>query len=171
MEKTEQLSQNSTEYETSRQKNLSEDMKLFYSIFENAPLVMMVVNREGKIENINHTTSEVLGIQKKHSLGLLGGELFSCVNSFEDEGCGKNPNCGDCPVRTIVMHTFRTSKNVYKKEGELTIRVNNQLSKRFYCYGSAEGHECPDFQVWDEVNPRRFLDIHLKNLKSSLFSI
>ncbi|WP_269851163.1 PAS domain-containing protein [Methanosarcina horonobensis] len=74
--KTEKLSQNSTEHEISIQKNLSEDMKLFYSIFENAPLIMIVVNQEGKIENINQTTSEVLGIQKEYSLGLLGGELF-----------------------------------------------------------------------------------------------
>lgn len=131
MEKTEQLIQNSTEYETSVQNNISEDMTLFYSIFENAPFIMIVVNQEVKIENINHTTSEALGIQKEHSLGLLGGELFSCVNSFEDGGCGKNPNCGCCPVRTTVMHTFQTSKNVYKKEGELTIRVDNQPLKRF----------------------------------------
>ncbi|MHC1755112.1 MAG: ATP-binding protein [Methanosarcina sp.] len=131
MEKTEQLIQSSTEYETSMQNNMSEDTKLFSSIFENAPLIMIVVNQEVKIENINHTTSEALGIQKEHSLGLLGGELFSCVNSFEDGGCGKNPYCVGCFVRNTVMHTFQTSKNVYKKEGKFTIRVDNQPLERF----------------------------------------
>lgn len=131
MEKTEQLIQNSTEYELSMKNNISEDMALFYSIFENAPLIMVVINKEVKIENINHATLKALGIQKEHSLGLLGGELLSCVNSFEDGGCGKNPNCGDCFVRNTVTSTFQTSKNVYKKEGKLTIRVNNQLLERF----------------------------------------
>lgn len=130
MEKKEQFSQNSTEYEISTQNNMSEDMTLFYSIFENAPFIMIVVNQEGKIENINHTTSKALGIQKEHSLGLLGGELFSCVNSYEDGGCGQNPNCAHCPVRNTVMHTLQTSKNTYKIEGELTIRVDNQPLKR-----------------------------------------
>lgn len=131
MEKTEQLIQNSTEYELSMKNNISEDMALFYSIFENAPLIMVVINKEVKIENINHATLKALGIQKEHSLGLLGGELLSCVNSFEDGGCGKNPNCGDCFVRNTVTSTFQTSKNVYKKEGKLTIRVDNQLLERF----------------------------------------
>ncbi|MBC7086118.1 MAG: hypothetical protein H5T43_07125 [Methanomethylovorans sp.] len=108
------------------QNNDSGDMLLFHAIFENAPIIMMVVNEDVKIENINHTTSETLGIQKEHSLGLLGGELFSCVNSFEKGGCGKNPNCEGCPVRSTVLYTFKTLKNVYKKEGELTIKVKDQ---------------------------------------------
>ncbi|AKB78839.1 sensory transduction histidine kinase [Methanosarcina horonobensis HB-1 = JCM 15518] len=171
MEKTEKLSQNSTEHEISIQKNLSEDMKLFYSIFENAPLIMIVVNQEGKIENINQTTSEVLGIQKEYSLGLLGGELFSCVNSFENRGCGKNPNCGGCPVRTTVMHTFQTSKNVYKKEGELTIRVNNQLLKRFLVISTTFIN--PDNQpkvllTVDDVTDQKKIEQMLKDSEQNL---
>lgn len=105
-------------------------MGLFYSIFENAPLVMIVVNMEGEIENINHTASEALGIQKENAMGLLGGELFSCVNSFEEGGCGKNHKCVDCNVRNTVMHTFQTHENVYKREGELTIIFDDNPSKR-----------------------------------------
>ncbi|WMW25481.1 PAS domain-containing sensor histidine kinase [Methanolobus sediminis] len=130
MNKTEKSICKSTESDVSIYNNMSNDMVLFKTIFDNAPFIMIVVNPEGKIENINNTTSEVLGIKKEDSLGLLGGELFSCINSFEDAGCGKNANCKYCPVRNAVMHTFQTSENIYKQEGELTTKVNDQELKR-----------------------------------------
>lgn len=35
-----------------------------------------------------------------------------------------------------------------------------QYSQNFYDIGSAEGHECPDLQVGDEVNPRTFCALY-----------
>lgn len=131
MEGTIQCIQKGTIKEKLSCNNMSNDMVLFKSIFENAPFIMIVVNQDGIIENINHATSEALGIKKENSLGLLGGELFSCINSFEAGGCGKHENCVNCSVRNAVMHTFQTSENIYKKEGELTIKVNNQESRRY----------------------------------------
>ncbi|MBP1908951.1 PAS domain-containing sensor histidine kinase [Methanolobus bombayensis] len=131
MENTEKSIMGLNDFETSIQSSTFNDESLFYSVFENAPFIMIIVNMEGKIENINHTTSQALGIQKEHALGLLGGELFSCINSLEGGGCGKNPNCSNCLVRNTVMDTFQTSKNTYKREGELTIKTNDQELRRF----------------------------------------
>ena len=36
------------------------------------------------------------------------------------------------------------------------IKKFQYTSRRVYYYGSAEGHEYPDLQVGDEVNPRTF---------------
>lgn len=116
--------------EKMEQADYSKGMDLFSKIFDNAPIVMIVVNQEGKVENINHATSEALGKQKEDALGLLGGELFGCINSLEGEGCGKNNECKECIVRNTVMRTFMTSENVYKTEGELTIKIGEQFSTR-----------------------------------------
>lgn len=65
--------------EKMEQADYSKGMDLFSKIFDNAPIVMIVVNQEGKVENINHATSEALGKQKEDALGLLGGELLDAL--------------------------------------------------------------------------------------------
>jgi signal transduction histidine kinase len=173
MDKTEKLIQNSTEHKTPMQNNISEDMTLFYSIFENAPLLMMVVNQEVKIENINHAASEALGVQKEHSLGLLGGEIFSCVNSFEDGGCGKNPNCKDCIIRNTVTHTFQTSRSVYKKECEFTIRVDNQSLGRHLIISTTfinTDNQPKVLLTVDDVTDQKKIEQMLKESKQNLFN-
>jgi len=95
-------------------------------IFDHIPLTMILVNPAGKIENINRAASIKLGKEKKDCVGLLGGELFGCMNSLKEEGCGKNRECSECTVRNSVMHTFETGENIYKKEGELEIMTNGR---------------------------------------------
>ena len=118
------------ESENTAQLNRTAGTDIFSKVFDNAPLLMIVVNRDGKVENINYATSEALGIDKKDALGLLGGELFGCINSFDGEGCGMNHECSECIVRNTVMRTFMTSEEVYKKEGELTIWIGEEFSTR-----------------------------------------
>ncbi|NPE30289.1 PAS domain S-box protein [Methanococcoides sp. SA1] len=79
-----------------------------------------------KIKNINRAATAELGKEKKDCVGLLGGEIFQCINSFTGEGCGKNSECLECPVRSSVMHTFETGENIYKKEGDLDIVTNGR---------------------------------------------
>ncbi|MCD4806792.1 MAG: PAS domain S-box protein [Methanococcoides sp.] len=102
------------------------DPGVLNSIFDNLPLILILVNKEGRVENINRATSITLGKEKTDSIGLLGGELFECMNSLKDEGCGKNKECSECTVRNSVMYTFETGENIYKKEGELEIITNGR---------------------------------------------
>jgi len=91
-------------------------------VFESSPYIMMLVNKDGRVTNINHTGVAFAGRPKEGLLGLLGGDVFSCLNSFDGLGCGRNPECGNCPVRTRVMHTFETGQDIYDAEGSLTVR-------------------------------------------------
>ena len=91
-------------------------------IFESAPYVMMLVNKDGRVENINRKGVAFGGKPKEELLGLLGGEVFSCLNSFDGLGCGRNPVCADCPVRTRVTKTFETGQDIYEAEGRMILR-------------------------------------------------
>ncbi len=102
------------------------DPNILNSIFDHIPLTMILVNTGGKIENINRAASIKLGKEKKDCVDLLGGELFGCMNSLKEEGCGKNRECSECTVRNSVMHTFETGENIYKKESELEIMINDR---------------------------------------------
>jgi PAS domain S-box-containing protein len=90
--------------------------------FEIAPYIVMLVNKDGRVTYINHKGAAFSGKPKAELLGLLGGEVFNCLNSFDGLGCGRNAECRDCPVRTRVMYTFKTRQRVNEAESRMTIR-------------------------------------------------
>ena len=107
------------------------------TIFHNAPITMMLINREGRVENINYSGVEATGRKKEEVLGLLGGQLFSCVNSSKGHGCGKNTECHSCPVRSTFSETFKTGENFHKVEGSLDVLQNGTISTRHLLLSTA----------------------------------
>jgi PAS domain S-box-containing protein len=95
-------------------------------VLESVPNLMMLVDKEGRIEYINRAGAEAACRPRESLLGLLCGEVFSCLNSFEGISCGKNAPCKECPVRTRVDHTFQTGEPIYEEEGRLEIRKNDK---------------------------------------------
>lgn len=102
------------------------DPDILGSIFEDMPISMILFDQDVKVEYINRTASIELDSEKEQSIGLLGGELFRCINSFKGEGCGKNKECLHCAIRNSITHTFNTGESVYKKEHELEILNNGR---------------------------------------------
>lgn len=103
------------------EKELRAKTNILTTIFESAPFILMLVNAEGRVQNINHAGSAFAGRNKSDLIGLLGGEVFNCINSFDGLGCGHNLECGNCPVRTRVTHTMQTGESIYNAEGCLTV--------------------------------------------------
>jgi PAS domain S-box-containing protein len=120
-----------SEDELRKQKNMMD------TIFYNAPITMMLIDREGRVENINYSGMEATGRKKEELLGLLGGQLFSCVNSYKGQGCGKNTECNNCPVRNTFSETFRSRENFHKLEGSLQILHNGTISTRHFLLSTA----------------------------------
>jgi len=97
-------------------------------IFENAAILLMLVNNEGRVVNINRAGIELTGKKKDSILGLLGGEVFNCVNAWHQGKpvCGSGKNCAHCSVRNLVNQTFSTGQSNYKVEGSLNIQHGKQ---------------------------------------------
>lgn len=112
--------QDITERKKAEQELLAQ-RNLFSLVFENAPYVLILVNREWRVENINRKGVAAAGRPRESLLGILGGEVFRCVNSFHDQGCGRTPMCNDCPVRSRVIRTFQTGESLYQEEARLSI--------------------------------------------------
>ncbi len=91
------------------------------TIFENAPYILALVDEEVRFERINHKGVAFSGKKKEDLLGKLSGDVFNCINALKGEGCGNNPICSHCPVRTRVESTFQTGKPHAEEEGVMTI--------------------------------------------------
>ncbi|MBU1736499.1 MAG: hypothetical protein KKG35_00005, partial [Proteobacteria bacterium] len=60
--------------------------------------------------------------------GFRGGQVFDCIHSFSEAGCGKDPNCEDCPIKNAVVDTFNTGQPHLNVKTTLTIQKDGSLS-------------------------------------------
>ena len=91
------------------------------TIFKNAPYMMMLVDEQGRVVDVNQAGENFTGKDRITIIGSLGGDVFSCVNSFDGLGCGSNPECSGCPVRTRVMRAFQAGSSILNEEAPLTV--------------------------------------------------
>ena len=96
--------------------------EMLEKVFESAPHIMLLVDKDVRVAKINRTCAAFSGRSKEEVVGLLGGEVFNCLNAFHKMGCGRNSQCSDCPVRSRVAKTFKTRQNILDAEGNLRIR-------------------------------------------------
>jgi PAS domain S-box-containing protein len=92
------------------------------TVFEIAPYIMMLVDKGCRVTNINQKGVAFLNKPKGELLGLLCGEAFRCLNSFDGLGCGRNEPCLNCPVRTKIIYTLETGQGISDAEGRMTVR-------------------------------------------------
>ncbi len=85
----------------------AEQKALLEAIYRNAPLVLMVVDRERRVRQVNGFASQFVGRSTEEMLGLRGGEALRCVYALDHEdGCGFGEMCQQCIIRNTVLATL-----------------------------------------------------------------
>ena len=93
------------------EKELVEQKDMLAAIYRNAPLIIMVVNAERRIQQINGFGSQFAGRDAEEMLGLRGGEALRCLHVLDDpRGCGFGEFCRQCVIRNTVLDTMETGK-------------------------------------------------------------
>ena len=91
------------------------------AIFNNAPILMLLLDHEKRIRNINAYASKVTGLKTDETLGMKGGELLRCLNSLSDpRGCGFGNLCKSCVLRQTVEDTVTSKTAHHKIEARVT---------------------------------------------------
>lgn len=113
------------------------------AVYNNALIMMCLVNEQQEIELMNRAMSELLGISNfpepapapapERVLKPLarGGnrpppvhqeKIIGCFNALHrNAGCGKGAQCDRCPLRMAMAETFRTGRSYRQLEGTLCI--------------------------------------------------
>ncbi|QLC50168.1 PAS domain-containing sensor histidine kinase [Methanolobus zinderi] len=107
--------------------NESKQQKMLDVAFENAPTIMLLVDSECRVERINRIGIESIGKDPERILGMMAGDIFSCVHAAEDDGCGTTSSCASCPVRTTITNTVSTGSDHYKAEGAIEVFTRNNI--------------------------------------------
>jgi len=107
--------------------NHMSDEQLFTQVFENAPVIMMVVEEDRRIDRANKAALTFLGRSLEETLGLRGGTAFGCLNSLDDErGCGFGPECNKCKVRISVKDAFTAGTEHQRVEAIIPVAKDDR---------------------------------------------
>ncbi len=60
--------------------------------------------------------------------GHRGGQVFDCIHSFTEAGCGKDQNCEDCKIKNAVVETFSAGTSSNGVRTILDIENNNKTT-------------------------------------------
>lgn len=71
-------------------------------------LVMQAEPRQ--VVTANTKACALFGKDLSQVEGFRGGQVFDCIHSFTEAGCGKDENCEDCTIKSAVVDTFVTGQ-------------------------------------------------------------
>lgn len=58
--------------------------------------------------------------------GFRGGQVFNCIQSFTELGCGKDANCENCKIKAAIVETFAGNSFAYV-ESPLVVKKGDKL--------------------------------------------
>ena len=92
------------------------------SIYENAPLIMLLVDKEWTIRKTNAFTAQFVGRAAGDMINLRCGDSLHCIHSLDaPEGCGFGPSCGECTLRLTAINTIETGQGHHEVEASMSL--------------------------------------------------
>ena len=86
-----------------------------------APVLLMQGNPR-QVVTANRKALELFGKKPEQVEAHRGGEVFDCVHSFTEAGCGKDANCEHCKIRIAIVDTFTSANSHQGVSTELSIK-------------------------------------------------
>jgi len=101
------------------------------ALFDNAPVTMILVDRERRVRRVNRMAVEILGWSAAEMMDLRVGAALRCLHSLDDpRGCGFGPFCEACIVRHTVLDTFETDNAHRRVEARLSVDRGGKQEER-----------------------------------------
>jgi len=94
----------------------------------NHPALLMQSNPR-QVVTANEKACELFGKDLSQIEGHRGGQVFDCIHSFTDAGCGLDENCENCKIKNAVVDTITTGNSHNSVHTILDIKKQNQTKQ------------------------------------------
>ena len=112
---------------------LREQQVELITILQNSPTIMLLVDREKRVQTAANALLEFTGKREEEVLGRPGGEVLRCFHALDDpKGCGFGPVCNTCTVRQMVTDAFETGENHHRVEVELPLTRDGKKTDMYF---------------------------------------
>ncbi|HWP96944.1 MAG TPA: PAS domain-containing protein [Syntrophomonadaceae bacterium] len=91
-----------------------------------APILLMQ-SEPRQVYTANRKACELFGKDLSHMEGFRGGQVFDCIQSFTEAGCGKDINCENCKIKGAIVETFTTGNSFENVESPLDIKRGERI--------------------------------------------
>jgi len=124
---------------TNRRKSeiaLEESRLELKAIYDNAPVMLCVVDEEFKVLYQNNEFETFLHKSNSEIIGDIIGNVVGCIEACEAElGCGNGKNCKDCNLRSALKQTLTSGTSQQDIEYHTTIVAQGKQTE-IYLLGS-----------------------------------
>lgn len=145
---------------------LSEGLKTFRTMFQNAPVAMLLLDGDRRIVRMNNAAEQAMGKSARDLSGVALGNAMDCLHSLEQPGgCGCSSHCTDCPVQRIVRDTFETGQEYQRAEAKLALHQGLEQCDRYLLLSTALLQLPADRQVLvciEDITERRQAEMGLR---------
>ena len=87
---------------------MKKDDELF-DIVNSRPMPTLLMQAEPRVVvTANKSARQLFNKSLAEIEGKRGGQVFDCIHSFTEKGCGLDENCEDCKIKGAVLDTFAT---------------------------------------------------------------
>jgi PAS domain S-box-containing protein len=118
---------------------LREDEEELAVVYDNVPLLMLLLDGDRHICKANRFTEQFTGASAEGLFGQRSGEGLRCLHALEDpRGCGYGPHCEGCMVRRTVLDTFATGHSHQQVEITLHLSIAGKTQEVVFLLSTAK---------------------------------
>lgn len=70
--------------------------------------VLLMQGQPRQVVTANQRALALFAKELSEVAGHRGGQVFDCLHSFTEAGCGLDSNCEDCKIKGAIVDTFAT---------------------------------------------------------------
>jgi transcriptional regulator of aromatic amino acid metabolism len=109
--------------------NTETDKETLKELIENIDAPILLMQPEPRqVYTANNKALELFTKTLSQIEGHRGGQVFDCIHSFSEAGCGKDENCENCKIKNAVVETFTTGNSIENISTDLQIVKNDKTS-------------------------------------------
>lgn len=113
-----------------RKRKSEESEQLLDAIFKSLPLILLLIDEDRKVIKINKTGLEAADKSENEALGLRGGDVLDCINSFDKAGgCGASDACNNCLINNTIENSFKYQTDYNKVKATLSVKRAEKVTQ------------------------------------------
>ena len=140
------------------------------TIYENAPVAMLVVDSEHRVHKANRFAQQFA--VSDGVAGVRYGDALRCLYALDDpRGCGFGPYCEDCVLRNKVLDTLATGRSYQQAEACLPFTIENKVREVTFLLSTASVHDGEQpvaLVTLQDITARKRAEQQVQELNSAL---
>ncbi len=89
--------------------------------------LLLIQGNPRQVVSANRKALELFGKAIDQVKDHRGGQVFDCVHSFTEAGCGKDVNCEPCTIRKAIVDTLESGNAHDGVSSELQVRKGHTM--------------------------------------------